>query len=252
MKILLSNDDGYQAPGLKALAVSLSEIAEITVVAPAGDRSCASSSLSVRRPIEVRTTDSGIHYVDGTPGDCVHLAVNGMLDFVPDMVVTGINAGANLGDDVIYSGTVAAAIEARHLGSPAIAVSLVGHKLLHYATAARVVKEMVLHLKEAPLPSDTLLNVNVPDIPYEELKGVMTTRCGARHPSQPIIAQPTSEATVRTFEIGPSGTSADNVSGTDFAAVASKNVSVTPLQIDMTRYTQVPEVSFWAESLELK
>jgi len=252
MKILLSNDDGYQAAGLAALATSLSEIAEITVVAPAGDRSCASSSLSVRKSIEVRTADNGMYYVDGTPGDCVHLAVNGMLDFVPDMVVTGINAGANLGDDVIYSGTVAAAIEGRFLGLPAIAVSLVGHQLQHYATAARVAREMVLHLQSAPLPSDTLLNVNVPDIPYEDLEGVLTTRCGARHPSQPIVALPASEDEAGVFQIGPSGKSEDNGSGTDFAAVASNRVSVTPLQIDMTRYAQVPEVSCWTESLKLK
>ncbi len=252
MKILLSNDDGYQAPGLEALAASLSEIADITVVAPAGDRSCASSSLSVRKSIEVRTTDKGVYYVDGTPGDCVHLAVNGMLDFMPDMVVTGINAGANLGDDVIYSGTVAAAIEGRHLGLPAIAASLVGQKLQHYVTAARVVKQMVLQLQTSPLPSDTLLNVNVPDIPYENLKGVQITRCGARHASQQIIAQSASGDDPRVFQIGPSGKSADNGSGTDFAAVASGRVSVTPLQIDMTRYTQVPEISQWAQSLVLK
>jgi len=252
MKILLSNDDGYQAPGLAALANSLSEIADITVVAPAGDRSCASSSLSVRQPIKVHQSDDGMYFVEGTPGDCVHLALNGMLEFEPDMVVTGINAGSNLGDDVIYSGTVAAAIEGRFLGLPAIAVSLVGDDLVHYATAARAVKEMVLHLERAPLPQDTILNVNVPDIPYAELAGVQTTRCGARHPSQPIIAMPADAGGNRIFQIGPSGNSADDGAGTDFAAVAAGKVSVTPLQIDMTRYSRIPEISHWVDSLVLE
>ena len=243
MKILLSNDDGYQAPGLIALAKSISEIAQVTVVAPAADRSCASSSLTVRQPIRVRKTDSGVYYVDGTPGDCVHLALNGMLDFQPDMVVTGINAGANLGDDVIYSGTVAAAIEGRFLGLPAIAVSLVGSQLNHYETAAWVVRDMVSHLDRVPLPPDTILNVNVPDIPFEALKGVHTTRCGARHPSQPIVAVSQNGESDRVFKIGPSGGSADDGAGTDFAAVTAGKVSVTPLQIDMTRYSRIPEIS---------
>ncbi len=252
MKILLSNDDGYQAPGLVALAKSISEIAEVTVVAPSGDRSCASSSLTLRQPIRVNRAEDGVYYVDGTPGDCVHLALNGMLSFKPDMVVTGINAGANLGDDVIYSGTVAAAIEGRFLGLPAIAVSLVGEHLTHYETAARVVRDMVSHLDRMPLPQDTILNVNVPDIPFSELKGTQTTRCGARHPSQPIIAVSETDEDGQIFKIGPSGKSADDGPGTDFAAVASGKVSVTPLQIDMTRYSRIPELSHWVDSLELE
>ncbi len=250
MKILLSNDDGYQAPGLLALAKHLGEIADITVVAPAADRSCASSSLSVRQPIAVHRAEPNIYYVEGTPGDCVHLALNGVLDFQPDMVVTGINAGSNLGDDVIYSGTVAAAIEGRYLGLPAIAMSLCGESLTHYSTAADVACSLVKHLEKAPLPVDSILNVNVPDVPHNRLAGIVTTRCGARHPSQPSFLLGEENGVTR-YQIGPSGESADDGPGTDFAAIADHKVSVTPLQIDMTRYSRLPDLAHWIDTLTL-
>lgn len=251
MKILLSNDDGYQAPGLAALAASLGDIAEVTVIAPAGNCSCASSSLTVRSPVSFHTADNGMIYVDGTPGDCVHFAVNGMLDIEPDMVVSGINAGANLGDDVIYSGTVAAAIEGRFLGLPAIAVSLVGDTLDHYDTAARVVSRMITRLESSPLPQDTILNVNVPDLPWHELKGIRTTRCGARHRSQAVTMIENNNG-IRQFRIGPAGNGADAGEGTDFHAVANGYASVTPIQIDMTRYSRINDMANWVDGVDLK
>lgn len=256
MKILLSNDDGYQAPGLSALAHALSDIADVTVVAPSSDRSCASSSLTLKQPITVRTAPNGMMYADGTPGDCVHLAINGMLDFEPDMVVSGINAGSNLGDDVIYSGTVAAAIEGRFLGLPAIAVSLAGEgsdhgdELVHYDTAARVTRQIIANLDISPLPRDTILNINVPDIPWDQLQGLHATRCGARHQSQPIVSL-LDTADARQFRIGPAGDQADAGPGTDFFAITNKQVSVTPLQIDMTRYSRMPEIAHWVSALDL-
>ncbi len=253
MKILLSNDDGYRAPGLAALARALEDIAELVVMAPSTDRSCASSSLTVRQSIAVHRVAETSHesyHVEGTPGDCVHLAVNGVLDSRPDMVVSGINAGANLGDDVIYSGTVAAAIEGRFLGLPAIAVSLVGYHLTHYDTAARVVREMLGTLAVNPLPNDIILNINVPDLPYAELKGVYATRCGARHQSQPVVTG-SDEGDTRYFTIGPSGAEADAGPGTDFHAVAAGRVSVTPLHIDMTRYSHMTEVAQWVSGVRL-
>lgn len=256
MKILLSNDDGYQAPGLSALADALSDIADVTVVAPSSDRSCASSSLTLKQLITVRTAPNGMMYADGTPGDCVHLAINGMLDFEPDMVVSGINAGSNLGDDVIYSGTVAAAIEGRFLGLPAIAVSLAGEgsghgdELIHYDTAARVTRQIIANLDVSPLPRDTILNINVPDVPWDQLRGLHATRCGARHQSQPIVTL-SAAAEARQFRIGPAGDQADAGPGTDFYAIINQQVSVTPLQIDMTRYSRMPEIAHWVSALDL-
>lgn len=244
MKILLSNDDGYRAPGLAALADALRDIAEITVIAPEENRSAASSSLTIRKTLTVKTTANGMMYVNGTPADCIHLAVNGMLDFEPDMVVSGINAGANLGDDVIYSGTVAAAIEGRFLGLPAIAVSLAGESLRYYNTAGAVVRKMVQMLQAAPLPRDTILNVNVPDVPMADLNGFQATRCGSRHQSQPIIAIDNSQD-ARQFRIGPEGDKADAGVGTDFYAITQRQISVTPLQIDMTRHAKMSAIASW-------
>ena len=244
MKILLSNDDGYQAPGLAALFEALSDIADTTVIAPESNRSCASSSLSVQKPITVRTAANGMMYVDGTPGDCVHLGINGLLDFIPDMVVSGINAGSNIGDDVIYSGTVAAAIEGRFLGLPAIAVSLVGEKLDHYETAGRVVRQIIQNLEVNPLHRDTILNVNVPDIPLEQVEGVYATRCGSHHQSQPSI--PISiNGDEKVFRIGSAGVEADAGPGTDFHAVENGFISVTPLQIDLTKHSSIEELATW-------
>ncbi len=250
MKILLSNDDGYQAPGLAILSQALGEIAEITVIAPETNRSCASNSLSVQKPISVKVADNGTMYVDGTPGDCVHLALNGLLDFKPDMVVSGINAGANVGDDTIYSGTVAAAIEGRFLGLPAIAVSLAGENLIHYETAASITRQIINNLEVNPLPPDTILNVNVPDVPLAAVEGIYATRCGSQHQSQPSI--PISiNGDERVFRIGPSGDDADAGPGTDMFALAHNRVSVTPLQIDMTRYHQMAEIAQWVGGVEL-
>ncbi len=253
MKILLSNDDGYQAPGLAALAAGLEDVAELVVMAPTTDQSCTSSSLSVRDNIAVHRVPGQRHemyHVTGTPADCVHLALNGVLDEKPDMVVSGINAGSNLGDDVIYSGTVAAAIEGRFLGLPAIAVSLVGETLTHYDSAARVIRDMIDTMQLRPLPEDTILNINVPDLPFESLKGVYATRCGARHQSQPVIPNGT-DGDTRFFTIGPSGDKADAGPGTDFQAVADGRVSVTPLHIDLTRYSRMTEIAQWVTGVTL-
>ncbi len=187
MKILISNDDGYRAPGLARLVEGLRELAELTVVVPDRDRSGASNSLTLENPIRAQVLDNGFIRVNGTPTDCVHLAITGLLEQEPDMVISGINAGANLGDDVIYSGTVAAAMEGRFLGLPAVAVSLVGRSLEHYATAAEAARRIVTRLQSDPLPPDVILNVNVPDLPWEYLAGFMVTRLGHRHKSEPVI-----------------------------------------------------------------
>ena len=247
MKILLSNDDGYQATGLAVLAEALSALFEVTVVAPEQNCSGASNSLSLRRPLRVRQTPGGFYYVDGTPADCVHLAITGMLDFEPDMVVAGINHGPNLGDDVIYSGTVAAAIEGRFLGLPAIAVSLAlagDGPANHYQTAAEVVVELLNNLRARPLPRDTILNINVPDLPIARLRGLRATRLGARHQSQPIIEESNTPAQ-RIYRIGAIGDGADTGPGTDFDALHGDAVSVTPLQIDMTRHNSVENIANW-------
>ena len=250
MKILLSNDDGYQAPGLAVLAEVLSLMAEVTVVAPKKNCSGASNSLSLRKKLRVRQDPRGFYYVNGTPADCVHLAITGMLDFEPDMVVAGINHGGNLGDDVIYSGTVAAAIEGRFLGLPAIAVSLAGEHMNHYPTAAEVVIRILENLKVKPLPRDTILNVNVPDLPFARLGGLSATRLGSRHQSQPII-EVGNTPEKRSYRIGPVGENADAGPGTDFDAVSGGAVSVTPLQIDMTRHNSVENIAHWLVDIDL-
>ena len=244
MRILLSNDDGYFAPGLAALAESVRHIAHIDVVAPERDRSGASNSLTLSRPLRMQRAASGFYYVDGTPTDCVHLAITGLLAQEPDMVIAGINHGANLGDDVIYSGTVAAAMEGRFLGLPAIAVSLVGREGRHFETAARVVLWLLEKLKSHPLPTDTILNVNVPDISYEQLDGFEATRLGHRHKAEPVIksADPHGNA---IYWVGPSGAEADAGPGTDFHAVRQNRVSVTPLQVDLTRHVTLAQLASW-------
>ncbi len=246
MRILLSNDDGYLAPGLAMLAQVLREEirAEVHVVAPERDRSGASNSLTLTLPLRVRQGDNGFYYVDGTPTDCVHLAITGLLDREPDMVIAGINRGANLGDDVIYSGTVAAAMEGRFLGLPAMAVSLVGHASSHFRTAARVVVQLVQRLRRDPLPADTILNVNVPDLPLERIGGLEATRLGHRHKAEPVIrsADPHGQP---IYWVGPPGAEADAGPGTDFHAVRQGKVSITPLQVDLTRYAALDQVASW-------
>ena len=246
MKILVSNDDGYLARGIIALADALSEIAEVTVVAPDRNHSGASNSLTLHSPLRVHKVDENRYFVNGTPSDCVHLALSGFLDQDPDIVVSGINHGANLGDDVIYSGTVAAAMEGRFLGLPAIAVSLAARHARHFDTAARVARDLVQKLKDDPLPSDIMLNVNVPDRPYEELTGIRSTRLGFRHRSEPMVRNKDPHG--RTiYWIGPAGEGQDAGPGTDFEAVESGAVAVTPLKVDLTRHESLTQISEWLE-----
>lgn len=250
MRILLSNDDGYLAPGLLQLYESLTGKGELTVVAPDRNRSGASNSLTLDNPIRANTMANGFISVDGTPTDCVHLAITGLLDKEPDMVIAGINAGANLGDDVLYSGTVAAAVEGRFLGAPAIAVSLVGDDLQHYATAARAVLTLIDRLQSDALPADTILNINVPDLPWKDIRGFEATRLGHRHKSEPVYREldPRGKS---IYWVGPPGEGQDAGPGTDFHAVAHGAVSITPIQIDMTSYSTLDKVASWLEGIEL-
>lgn len=249
MRILLSNDDGYLAPGLACLADALKAVADIKVVAPERDRSGASNSLTLTQPLRLRTGDNGFYYVDGTPTDCVHLAITGLMESEPEMVVSGINRGANLGDDVLYSGTVAAAMEGRFLGYPAIAVSLVGQQGKHFTTAAEVVLRLLEKLKTDPLPADTILNVNVPDVPFNELTGFTATRLGHRHRSEPVIRD-TDPNGQPIYWVGPPGEEADSGPGTDFEAVRFNQVSITPLHVDLTRYTAMDQVAAWLTEMD--
>jgi 5'-nucleotidase len=244
MKILISNDDGYQAPGIECLYAHLKTIAEVTVVAPERDRSGASNSLTLDMPIRTRNSSNGFIRVEGTPTDCVHLAITGLLDDEPDIVVSGINAGANLGDDVLYSGTVAAAMEGRFLGLPSIAVSMVSHQPQHYDTAARVILDLIERLSDHPLPADTMLNVNVPDVPFDLLAGMETTRLGHRHKSEPVIKDTDPRGRI-IYWVGPAGAEQDAGAGTDFHAVNNNRVSITPLHIDLTRYSVIAEMRDW-------
>jgi 5'-nucleotidase len=244
MRILLSNDDGYFSPGLAVLAERLSSIADVTVVAPERDRSGASNSLTLDRPLTLRKAPNGFFYINGTPTDCVHMAVTGMLDELPDMVISGINHGANMGDDTIYSGTVAAATEGFLLGIPSIAVSLVSHGGEYLATAGRVVADIVRRYQDVPFGEACLLNVNVPNVPYDNLKGTTVTRLGRRHKAEPVI-KTTNPRGEPIYWVGAAGTAADAGDGTDFHAVAEGRVSITPLQIDLTHYQQMPLLKNW-------
>jgi 5'-nucleotidase len=245
MRILISNDDGYFAPGLACLAQHLSAVAEVVVVAPERNRSGASNSLTLDRPLNLNRADSGFYYVNGTPTDCVHLAVTGMLDTQPDMVISGINAGANMGDDTIYSGTVAAATEGFLLGIPAIAVSLAGGKeLKHFETAARVVVDLVRRFEKNTHTHPWLLNVNVPDISFDELQGTRVTRLGKRHKAEPVIKAKNPHGET-VYWVGAAGKAQDAGEETDFHAVANGWASITPLQIDLTQYAQLDAVRGW-------
>jgi 5'-nucleotidase len=242
MRILLSNDDGYFAPGIEALAEALRPLAEITVVAPERDRSGASNSLTLDRPMRLRQAANGFYFVNGTPTDCVHLAVTGMFDHLPDMVVSGINLGANMGDDTIYSGTVAAAMEGYLLGVPAIAVSLTSKEGRHFATAARLARELVERFLREGFGQPVLLNVNVPDVPA--LEGVRVTRLGRRHKAEPAVPQVTPRHET-VYWVGAAGEAADAGAGTDFHAVAHGYASITPLQVDLTHTGQLGAVERW-------
>lgn len=250
MKILISNDDGVHAPGLAYLASALEKIADITVVAPDRNRSGVSNSLTLENPLRVVTAANGFFSVNGTPTDCVHLAVTGLLKEMPDMVVSGINEGSNLSDDVLYSGTVAAATEGRFLGLPSIAVSLAGPRCEHYDTAAMVAKILVEHLRETPLTSDTIMNVNVPDLPFSELKGIQVTRLGTRHIAEPTIKGLDPRGR-KIYWVGQPGPEQDAGPGTDFYAVNSGFVSITPLHLDLTHYKVLDELSTWVEPVQI-
>lgn len=247
MRILVSNDDGVFALGISILANQLKQIAEVKVVAPDRNRSGASNSLSLETPLRIKQEESGFIAVQGTPTDCVHLGLTGLWATEPfDMVVSGINETANLGDDILYSGTVAAAMAGRTLGVPSIAVSLAGNQ--HYQTAAVVAKQLVLQLKQDPLPRDCFLNVNVPDVPLDELKGFEITRLGSRHPAEPIFQEKDPRGKV-IYWIGPPGPEQDAGEGTDFYAMRQKKVSITPLQLDLTHYRVFGQLANWLTDL---
>lgn len=252
MKILISNDDGYRAEGLRVLRESLAPLADVTVVAPDRNRSGASNSLTLDVPLRVFPFDEDCHVVvSGTPTDCVHLAISGLFEHEHDMVVSGINDGANLGDDVLYSGTVAAAIEGRFLGLSAIAVSLVtqANSGQHFRTAGRIAAELVMRIQRSPLHQATILNVNVPDLPYESIKGYKATRLGFRHRSEPIVRSEDPRGRP-VYWVGAAGGGQDAGEGTDFHAVANGYVSVTPLQIDLTRHSMLEDIGSWLKGRE--
>ena len=244
MRILVSNDDGYFSPGIALLAERLGKLGEVTVVAPERDRSGASNSLTLDRPLTVRRSANGFRYVDGTPTDCVHLALTGLVDPLPDLVVSGINFGANMGDDTIYSGTVAAATEGYLFGISSIAVSLVGKTGKHFETAAAIAVDVAGRALRHPFKEPVLLNVNVPDIALDQVGGIEATRLGRRHKAEPIVKIQTPRGET-AYWIGPAGGEQDGGPGTDFHAVASGRVSVTPLQIDLSRHQQLPQVREW-------
>jgi 5'-nucleotidase len=243
MRILISNDDGYFAPGIEHLALALGRRHDVTVVAPERDRSGASNSLTLDRPLSVRRAANGFLFVNGTPTDCVHLAVTGLVETLPDLVVSGINLGANMGDDTIYSGTVAAATEGYLLGIPSIAVSLTSKAGRHFETAAAVALELVERHERSPA-GNWLLNVNVPDLPRAEVKGIRITRLGRRHKAEDVIPTKTPRGET-VYWVGAAGPAADAGEGTDFHATENGYVSVTPLQIDLTHREAMPEVAGW-------
>lgn len=250
MKILVSNDDGYRSRGIRLLKEALAGIAEVTVVAPDRNRSGASNSLTLDVPLRVLESEPGVHYVQGTPTDCVHLAISGLFDYEHDMVVSGINDGANLGDDVLYSGTVAAAIEGRFLGLPAVAVSLctTPDAQAHFDTAAQVARQIVEQLVQSPLEPTMILNVNVPNLPFAALAGFRGTRLGYRHRSEPILRAHDPRGRP-VYWVGPAGPEQDAGPGTDFEAIAQRYVSVTPLQIDLTRHSSLLALQHWLEGM---
>ena len=244
MKILVSNDDGYFSPGIARLAEALARRGEVTVVAPERDRSGASNSLTLDRPLVVRRAANGYYSVNGTPTDCVHIAVTGLLDFTPDVIVSGVNLGANMGDDTIYSGTVAAATEGYLFGIPSVAVSLASKTGRHFETAGEIARQIVERLGRNPIREALLLNVNVPDLPLADIGGIEVTRLGRRHKAEPVVKMQTPRGET-AYWIGPAGGEQDAGPGTDFHAVGKGNVSVTPLQIDLTRHSQMPKIADW-------
>ena len=249
MKILASNDDGVHARGLKTLVEHISAIADVVTVAPDRNRSGASNSLTLDVPLRVGRLSDSVYSVNGTPTDCVHLAITGLFEFEPSMVISGINHGANLGDDVLYSGTVAAAMEGRSLGLPAIAISMTGERPFKFETAARVAVELVKRVAQHTLDVDTILNVNVPNIDYGELKGFKVCRLGHRHKAEAVIKKDDPRGHP-IYWIGPAGEQADCGPGTDFHAVEEGYVSITPLTVDLTRRDRLESLASWLESAD--
>ena len=249
MELLVSNDDGIEAPGIRVLAECMRTLGTVTVVAPDKNRSGASNSLTLDAPIRIKEIEPGQFRVSGTPTDCVHIALTGMLDDDPDIVVSGINAGANLGDDVIYSGTVAAAMEGRFLGLPALAMSLVGEERpMHYETAGEAAIRLVRQLQKDPLPADTILNVNVPNCPWSDIRGFEVTRLGHRHRAEPAI-RTTDPRGREMYWIGPAGAEQDAGPGTDFDAIRRRYISITPIHVDLTRYQALDQVAGWVTAI---
>lgn len=246
MRILISNDDGYLATGISVLAEHLSDIAEITVVAPDRNRSGASNSLTLDRPLSVKKASNGYYYVNGTPTDCVHIALTGLMQEMPDLVISGINDGANMGDDTIYSGTVAAAMEGYLLNIPSIAISMSQHDATHFTSAALVATELVQHYINKTFDEPMLLNVNVPDIPYDQIKGNVVTRLGKRHKAEPVIKLLTPRGE-QVYWVGAAGQPNDGGEGTDFYAVANHQVSITPIRADLTKHDQISTLKSWLE-----
>ena len=252
MRFLISNDDGINATGIKALTKVLQNLGEVTVYAPSADRSGASNSLTLDRPVRIHKVTENQYSVDGTPTDCVHMALTGLMDNEPDMVCSGINNAANLGDDVLYSGTVAAAIEGRYLGLPAIAFSLAtksksGVKR-HFETAQYYIKKIIINLKTNPLPQDTILNINFPDLPIEQVKGIKVTRFGNRHKAENTV-QELDPRGRKIYWIGPAGPEADAGEGTDFHAIKNGFVSITPMQVDMTKHVAIKSLEKWSAKI---
>lgn len=251
MKILVSNDDGIHAPGIEALSDAAKAFGDVIVMAPDRNRSGASNSLTLDRPIRIKRIMHNHYSVEGTPTDCVHLGLTGFLDFVPDLVISGINAGANLGDDVIYSGTVAAAMEGYNLGVPSVAFSLVNDKVdPNYLSAAEVAKCVIKQVIEKGLPSNTVLNVNIPPCSFSEMQGIQTARLGSRDKAEPVLRREDPRGR-EIFWIGRAGPESDAGPGTDFHAIANNYVSLTPIHMDLTHYDALSETKGWSELIDL-
>lgn len=249
MDILISNDDGIYAPGIQILARELAKVFTIKVMAPERNQSGSSNALTLLQPLRVKKLDNDYYSVDGTPTDCVHLALTGFFEDPIDVVVSGINDGGNLGDDILYSGTVAAAMEGRNLGFPALAISMVGHSIQHYDTAAIITCRMLEQMKNATWPGKVVFNINVPDVPLAQIKGIQVTRLGTRHAAEPVVK--TQDPRGRDiYWVGPPGPEADAGPGTDFHAISQGYVSITPLQLDMTHYKAFDHVSNWFKEFE--
>ncbi len=247
MRILISNDDGVEAEGIVQLATAIDSVADVTVIAPDKNRSASSASLTLESPFRCKQLDNGFYQVSGTPCDCVHLGLHRIMQSQVDMVIAGINHGANLGDDVIYSGTVAAAMEGRSLGYPAVAISIASHQAKHFKSAAKIMLDLLQRIKDHPLDGNIILNINVPDLPLDQIKGVRTTRLGSRHRADTIVKSQDPRNNP-IYWIGPPSQPQDIGQGTDFEAISAGYVSVTPLVVDLTAYQHLEQTSQWLDN----